>query len=644
MWGNRRSIKNPTFAYDLLQHLQTSCIMEDAIRPNNERLRTAYEQGHRNWHSLYLRAKQEPGLPQFCFQFQRAFQQQPRFSHNLDLKQSYGFVYAVGVSSWETGTSYGHCRIPSFEQRLDISVSVNRPTSLVLRDGSDHTSNYSTWFDREDNHLSVLILAWAYILSARWAELMPESTVRYTDSQAKWNGDESANSIVVDIGDVNEERARWWAAILAPGEGWQADITSGQDRYRSPWSIAFQGGQNFVLSCRQSPLSRDSTVVSFRTALCFLSDYCTLHDVADQGIAALSAALFLPFLNDGKAVSLPSLITHGACQIPTISSRNNVQFDFAHEAHQVDKLLTLSCNIKGIRALLSSTFYEPGITCNFVSPWLQSTFAFLDSVRNDHLLLARILMNRTPNIAFLWLGGVIMGAHEEIMQECRFGLMAIDLHAAVWSGTIQSFMQEPVSKYSKAVCNSSDSSILRSDECRLLFLTQAENHTRFPICPWVPFGETALGDTDLDVRFHTGCGGDHALKYGGWKWVCKHGAVVQSDSSTPIPPGPPKPKQWDGPLESYTPVSFEALDLEEESASENATRSIFGWLRFEGYPPAERDIHEHPWVKIDDSEDEEELADIGENSQLPPSSTPAEAWIDRQCSNVDIDVCHGAGS
>lgn len=141
--------------------------------------------------------------------------------------------------------------------------------------------------------------------------------------------------------------------------------------------------------------------MSFRTALRFLADYCTLHDVADQSLAALSAALFLPFLNDGKAVSLPSPTTHGACQTPTISSRNNVQLNFAHEAHHLDKLLTLSCNIKGIRALLSSTFYKPGIACNFVSPWLQSTIAFLDTVSDDHLLLARILMNRTPNIAFL---------------------------------------------------------------------------------------------------------------------------------------------------------------------------------------------------------------------------------------------------
>lgn len=174
----RRSIKNPVFAHILLEHLQSSSIMEDAVRPNDERIRTAYEQGYRTWHSLYLRTKQEPGLPQFCFQFQRAFQQQPRFPHNMDLKQDYGFLYAAVFSSWETGTSHGNCRIPSFEQRLDIPVSVNSPPPLILRDGSNHTPNYSTWFGRQDKHLSVLILAWAYILSARWAEFMPGSTMQ----------------------------------------------------------------------------------------------------------------------------------------------------------------------------------------------------------------------------------------------------------------------------------------------------------------------------------------------------------------------------------------------------------------------------------------------------------------------------------
>lgn len=597
--------------------------MEDAIRPNEEKYRATYEQGFRTWYSLYLRAKQESALPQFCFFFRNAFQDQPQFPHNLDLRQSYNFLYAAGVSSWEIET-LGSCRLPSFEQRLDIPVSINGPMPLVLRH-ADNTPNYRGWFSKEDNHLSVLILAWAYILSSRWAELMPQSTIRYTDVQAKWTDGGSGNSIVIDIGDVDEEKVRWWTAILAPGEGWQADITSGEDRFRSPWSIVFQDSPNLVLSYRKSrsPSSRAGTTASFTTALRFLSDYCTLHDIADQSLAALSATLFLPFLNRRDAVYLPTPTSaHGAYPAPT-SSTNNVQLNWEQEVHHIDKLLTLSCNIKGIGALLSCAFYERGMPCNLVSPWLQSAFAVLNAVRDDHLLLAHILMSRVPSVAFLWLGGIIMGAHERILRDCRFGLIAIDLHSAVWSSTVQSFMQEPVSKYPETA---SDSSILRADECRLLFKTQAEYHTRLPICQWMPFGTTALKDTDLDVRLHAKCDGGHALKYGGWKWACKNGAIVQQKRNG-RPPSPP-PEQW-GPLESHIPVSFEALDFEEESASANATRSIFGWLRFEGYPPTERDIHSHPWLKVEESDDEGEPPDFrdSKSSHLPQSSTPVEAWI-----------------
>jgi hypothetical protein len=489
--------------------------MEDAIRPNEDRYRATYEQGFRTWYSLYLRAKQESGLPQFCFLFQKAFQQQPQFPHDLDLRQSYNFLYAAGVSSWEIGT-HRYCRLPSFEQRLDIPVSINSPTPLMLRH-ADHTPNYRAWFNKEDNHLFVLILAWAYILSSRWAELMPQSTVRYTDVKAKWTDAESVDSIIIDIGDADEEKARWWAAILAPREGWQADITSGEDRFRSPWSIVYQDSPNLVLSCRKfrSPPSRASGTASFTTALRFLSDYCTLHDIADQSLAALSATLFLPFLNRRDTVYLPTPTSaHGASPAPTISPRNNVQLNWEQEVHHLDKLLTLSCNIKGIRALLSCPFYERGMPCNLVSPWLQSTFAVLDAVRDDQLLLAHILMSRVPSVAFLWLGGIIMGAHEGILRDCRFGLIAIDLHSAVWSSTVQSFMQEPVSRYPETASNSS---ILRADKCRLLFQTQAEHHTRLPVCQWMPFGATALKDTDLDVRLHAKCDWNHTLKYGGWK-------------------------------------------------------------------------------------------------------------------------------
>ena len=71
--------------------------------------------------------------------------------------------------------------------------------------------------------------AWSYILSARWAELMPEAVLAYAESTA-YNSDTSGdqNSVLVDIGGVGDDAAKWWTAILAIG-GWEAYIVAGED-------------------------------------------------------------------------------------------------------------------------------------------------------------------------------------------------------------------------------------------------------------------------------------------------------------------------------------------------------------------------------------------------------------------------------
>ncbi|KGQ01470.1 hypothetical protein PAAG_11820 [Paracoccidioides lutzii Pb01] len=111
-------------------------------------------------------------------------------------------------------------QIPPLEKQLDIRISIPGPTHLTLSSCSD--PSYCNWFIKEESHLSVLILAWSYILSARWADLMPWSPVlEYTDSQAQWKDDQPADrdSVMVEIGNVDDNEARWWAAILAPGVG-----------------------------------------------------------------------------------------------------------------------------------------------------------------------------------------------------------------------------------------------------------------------------------------------------------------------------------------------------------------------------------------------------------------------------------------
>lgn len=47
---------------------------------------------------------------------------------------------------------------------------------------------FANYFGRESNPVPVLVLAWAYILSARWAELIPGAYIAdYSSHQARLN-------------------------------------------------------------------------------------------------------------------------------------------------------------------------------------------------------------------------------------------------------------------------------------------------------------------------------------------------------------------------------------------------------------------------------------------------------------------------
>ncbi|EEP81914.1 predicted protein [Uncinocarpus reesii 1704] len=331
---------------------------------------------------------------------------------------------------------------------------------------------------------------------SRWVELMPKAELTYTEKRAEYgdNKEDERTEVMVNVGDVDDDAARWWAAVLSPGEGWQAYLTWEGTKFLSPWSTALETRVKFTLSCRKPLWHTSTTAPSFATALRFLAEYCNLHNIAGQTLAALSSTLFLPLLNTKKnPTSLPKPDTHKRQRLkPPVSEPTEQRpLDFILEqiVPELDKLLTLSCNARGLRSLLSSVFYEPGIPCNVVSPWLQSTFAVLDSVEDDHLL-AQILMNRVPQVSFLL----------------------------------------------------------------------------------------------------------------AWRYNSRHPTI-------------------------NTPIRYEALNLEEESASENATRIIFGWLRIDGYPPRERGISNHEWMNVDESDNESPPPNESPRSHAATTSKAVEDWI-----------------
>lgn len=167
----------------------------------------------------------------------------------------------------------------------------------------------------DGNYLAVMVLAWPYILSARWLE-MQQSTcalkgsssirnaVRYLETRAQWTdrlSQDQTDCINIDLGTVDASAARWWAAILAPGEGRCASITRDSQVYRSPWSVSVTSSRPLSLRAIIRHPDAECSPPSAADTLRFLSEFCATYGLYGQCAAALTAALFIPFHNDGTA-------------------------------------------------------------------------------------------------------------------------------------------------------------------------------------------------------------------------------------------------------------------------------------------------------------------------------------------------------
>ncbi|PLB43867.1 hypothetical protein P170DRAFT_459437 [Aspergillus steynii IBT 23096] len=500
-----------------------------------------------------------------------------------------GCLVVNGRSTWRT--SKGPCDLPSRVLPKQISLAVGSPLPVRLSEDSP----FSDWpgvcglshYDK-GNYLSVLYLAWAYIFSARWVELLNwsaghECCIRYTAQGVERLLPKEKRSVTqIDIGDdACEDEVLWWRNTLSD-DGWEATTTYNDQVYLSPWSVSTKDiGISPALSTNpfQDTKARSDPPLS-TTALNYLSRFCVRHRLYAQCSAALAAVLYIPFLT-GRTVSLP--FPKPPPDRPECTDDFPPPIPDLLTSHHalLPKYMTLSSNTWGLRSLLHSTFFNPSIECNLVSAWLNPAFAVLDSISHDKTSLSKFLATRSPRLGILWLGAILTGLDASILRDTRTGLSALDLAASAWTQTSQTFLTSGIgdTKHSE--------SINRADECRLLFISAFErNHSRPPVWAWTPFGETRLCDAEISVRKHTQCPYDtHCLEYESWEWM------LDSGRTTPAA------------LCDYK-YDFLSQDL-----SECATRGIFGWLRSAGYPASERRIYQHEWIDLEDTDEEGEDED-----------------------------------
>ncbi|KAL5592786.1 hypothetical protein FOBRF1_013094 [Fusarium oxysporum] len=328
-----------------------------------------------------------------------------------------------------------------------MSPTVSKPTAILLTD--ETTIPFTKWFRKEDKHIGVLALAWAYALSARWTCLIADATpIEYTSSKARWATDQLTHdekSSIVELGLIDEDAARWWSAVLAPEQGWKASIPNGKYQFLSPWSTTLASACRLVLAGTRRNASLDhQQCPTFDTAVQYIKGYCALHSLDAQNRTALVAALFSPLANlERRTVQLP--LPQSSFKPSSAASQDSI---WGSDVHQFDRLLTLSCNPQGIKSVLGSVFYEPSVQSNLCGAWLQGTFAVLRSkCASDVHGLIHLLSLRSPHLSFLWLGAIITSTHRTFIKDTRslLGFGVADLHEAAWTGTISSFTQEPVS-------------------------------------------------------------------------------------------------------------------------------------------------------------------------------------------------------
>ncbi|KAG6114173.1 hypothetical protein E4U14_001509, partial [Claviceps sp. LM454 group G7] len=154
--------------------------MQDSPQPDSATLEQYYERGYRHWHGLYLAALAAP-LDVTALDLRHAFPQHPYFVPELRLDTSiHGVLYATGTSTWQVSTS--DCSLPSFKKKYKFRVTAEESTivSLKLKDDT---------FRQHGGHISLLMLAWAYVLSQRWSELIPGAAdIEYIPTARRHSG------------------------------------------------------------------------------------------------------------------------------------------------------------------------------------------------------------------------------------------------------------------------------------------------------------------------------------------------------------------------------------------------------------------------------------------------------------------------
>lgn len=149
----------------------------------------------------------------------------------------------------------------------------------------------------------------------------------------------------------------------------------------------------------------------------------------------------MPSYRTAKGLQLPAFMTGSQSSAPLEprqhpKGESGERHSWIGHADHLDRLMTLSCRDRGVTSMLLSGFYDLLVECNAAAPWLQGSLSAIRLLtRETPIVLGRMLMDRQPNLAPLWVGATILGLQDEILRDAWRGMISLDLLSAASSSS-----------------------------------------------------------------------------------------------------------------------------------------------------------------------------------------------------------------
>jgi hypothetical protein len=504
------------------------------------------------WQAALRHATSIPGFPESSYKLERLLSRMPSFPDDILSSSS----SIEGYSTWKS--SDASCSLEcKTEKRHKFHLRRLHPTTCTI----STSDNFQVWEGNPNNGLALLVLAWAYILTASLAERQHLS-LQYGPL------DSPSGSVEINLDYASPQELTWWKAIIARGSAYSI---AADNRY-SPWGVLVDNLDLEVVG----EIDVNHSPPTAGQAAGYLARLCVAFDLGSQCSAALAAALSLP-LHRSTAPLGPVTIE---LPRPLLSIRVETprQCQYPTDFRLLDRYMTLSLSPNYFGSTLWSVFLEPNVPCNFAGAWLGPIGDVLRPIiqENKLELLAKVLS--FTNIAPLWLGLALCGRRTIIksimpfLDELRpYPHTQPFIDAAAWTSIAQSFMDiHPPGPYLQ------DGKISRANIWRLRHDChknyEDDSFLTTPQHGWPPFGTMRSKDVELELLDHLNC--SHQWKYSFWTW---------------LPSGIRDTGFLDDKGDSYLPqepLHLYNIEIEESksqqsrinyAASQAATKRIFEW-------------------------------------------------------------------